>query len=156
MNNLPSAERYSNLNPGQFKTVNLLIIDDDDIDATALRRALQKLKLANPLYRAKDGLEALEILRNGVIPSPYIILLDINMPRMNGIEFLEALRADPDLTHAVVFVLTTSKSDEDILAAYREHVAGYLLKQRMDSDFLQVISLLDHYWRVIELPQAEQ
>lgn len=139
-----------------FKTVSLLIVDDDDIDATALKRALNRLKLLNPLYRAKDGLEALEILRNGEIPSPYIILLDINMPRMNGIEFLEVLRADPDLTHSVVFVLTTSKSDEDIIAAYREHVAGYLLKQRMDSDFLQVVGLLDHYWKVIELPVNEK
>jgi DNA-binding NarL/FixJ family response regulator len=101
-------------------------------------------------------MEALEILRNGEVPHPYIILLDINMPRMNGLEFLEALRADPELTHAVVFVLTTSKSDEDIIAAYREHVAGYLLKQRMDSDFMQVVSLLDHYWRVIELPVNEK
>lgn len=145
--------------PGQnehFRTVSLLIVDDDDIDATALRRALHKLKLLNPLYRAKDGLEALEILRNGEIPGPYIILLDINMPRMNGIEFLEVLRADPELTHAIVFVLTTSKSDEDIIAAYREHVAGYLLKQRMDSDFLQVVGLLDHYWKVIELPVKEK
>jgi CheY-like chemotaxis protein len=138
-----------------FKPASLLIIDDDDIDATALARALQKLKLLNPLYRAKDGLEALEILRNGEIPSPYIILLDINMPRMNGLEFLEAVRADPALTLAVIFVLTTSKSDEDMIAAYREHVAGYLLKQRMDSDFMQVVSLLDHYWRVIELPGNE-
>lgn len=140
----------------EYRPVSLLIVDDDDIDTTALRRALHKLKLLNPLYRAKDGMEALEILRNGQVPSPYVILLDINMPRMNGIEFLEILRADPQLTHAVVFVLTTSKSDEDILAAYREHVAGYLLKQRMDSDFLQVIGLLDHYWRVIELPVAEK
>lgn len=139
-----------------FKTISLLIVDDDDIDATALRRALQKLKLLNPLYRAKDGVEALELLRNGEVPSPYIILLDINMPRMNGIEFLEVLRADPNLTHSVVFILTTSKSDEDILAAYREHVAGYLLKQRMDSDFLQVVGLLDHYWRVIELPASDK
>jgi CheY-like chemotaxis protein len=76
------------------------------------------------------------------------------MPRMNGLEFLEELRSDPALTHTVVFVLTTSKSDEDILAAYREHVAGYLLKQRMDNDFLQVVGLLNHYWRVIELPKT--
>ena len=138
------------------KTVNLLIVDDDDTDAMALKRALHKLKLLNPLYRARDGIEALELLRTGKIPKPFIVLLDINMPRMNGLEFLEALRADPELTHAVVFVLTTSKSDEDIMAAYREHVAGYLLKQRMDSDFMQVISLLDHYWRIIELPVARK
>ena len=138
------------------KAVSLIIVDDDDIDAMALKRALHKLKLLNPLYRACDGIEALELLRTGKIPKPYIILLDINMPRMNGLEFLEALRSDPELTHAVVFVLTTSKSDEDIMAAYREHVAGYLLKQRMDSDFMQVISLLDHYWRIIELPVTEK
>jgi CheY-like chemotaxis protein len=138
------------------QAVNLLIVDDDDIDAMALKRALHKLKLLNPLYRACDGIEALELLRAGKIPKPFIILLDINMPRMNGLEFLEALRADPELTHAIVFVLTTSKSDEDIMAAYREHVAGYLLKQRMDSDFMQVVSLLDHYWRIIELPVTEK
>jgi len=135
-----------------LKAVSLLVIDDDDIDAAALQRALKKLKLANPVYRAKDGLEGLELLRSNQIPKPYVVLLDINMPRMNGIEFLEAIRADGELTQSVVFVLTTSKSDEDIMAAYREHVAGYLLKQRMDNDFMQVISLLDHYWRVIELP----
>lgn len=142
-------------NQQHFKTVSLFIIDDDDLDTTALRRSLHRLRLLNPLYRARDGIEALNMLRNNQVPSPYIILLDINMPRMNGIEFLETLRADPVLTHSVVFVLTTSKSDEDILAAYREHVAGYLLKQRMDNDFMQVIGLLDHYWRVIELPQHE-
>lgn len=139
-----------------LKTANLLVIDDDDIDVTALRRAMTKLKLLNPVYRARDGLEGLELLRSGAIPAPYIILLDINMPRMNGLEFLEVLRGDPSLTHAVVFVLTTSKSDEDIIAAYREHVAGYLLKQRMDSDFMQVVGLLDHYWRIIELPLLEK
>lgn len=135
-----------------YREVNLLMVEDDDIDATALKRALRKLKLLNPVYRARDGLEAMELLRNGEVPTPYLILLDLNMPRMNGLEFLEALRADPDLTHSVVFVLTTSKSDEDIISAYREHVAGYLLKQEMDNDFLQVVSLLNHYWRVIELP----
>lgn len=136
------------------KEVNLLLIEDDDIDATSLKRALHKLKLLNPIYRARDGLEALELLRGGEIPSPYIILLDLNMPRMSGLEFLEEIRADPILTQAVVFVLTTSKSDEDILAAYREHVAGYLLKQRMDNDFLQVVGLLDHYWRIVEMPNT--
>lgn len=136
------------------KEVSLLMIEDDDIDATALKRALHKLKLLNPVYRARDGLEGIEILRSGAIPTPYIILLDLNMPRMNGLEFLEELRSDPSLTHSIVFVLTTSKSDEDILAAYREHVAGYLFKQRMDNDFLQVVGLLNHYWRIIELPNT--
>ena len=145
---------YPSTSDDDCKAVNVLMIEDDDIDATALKRALHKLKLLNPIYRARDGLEAIEILRSGGIPSPYIILLDLNMPRMNGLEFLEEIRSDPILTQAIVFVLTTSKSDEDILAAYKEHVAGYLLKQRMDNDFLQVVGLLNHYWRIVELPNT--
>lgn len=135
-----------------YKEVTLLVVDDDDIDAIALERALRKLRLLNTLHRARDGLEALTLLRSGAISPPYIILLDLNMPRMNGLEFLQALRADPILTHAVVFVLTTSKSDEDLVAAYRKHVAGYVFKQHMDRDFLEVIGLIEHYWRIVELP----
>lgn len=137
------------------KEVTLLIIDDDDIDAIALERALRKLRLLNTVQRARDGQEALNLLRSGVISAPFIILLDLNMPRMNGLEFLQALRTDPALTHAVVFVLTTSKSDEDLVAAYREHVAGYVLKQHMDRDFLEVIGLIEHYWRLVELPVSK-
>lgn len=147
-----TEKMYPNVQTSACREVSLLMIEDDDIDATALKRALQKLKLLNPIYRARDGLEGLEMLRTGGVPEPYIILLDLNMPRMNGLEFLEELRSDASLTQTIVFVLTTSKSDEDIIAAYREHVAGYLLKQRMDDDFLQVVSLLNHYWRIVELP----
>lgn len=135
-----------------YKEVTLLVVDDDDIDAIALERALRKLRLLNTLLRARDGREALDMLRSGAVPAPYIILLDLNMPRMGGLEFLQVLRTDPLLTHAVIFVLTTSKSDEDLVAAYREHVAGYVLKQHMDRDFLEVIGLIEHYWRLVELP----
>jgi CheY-like chemotaxis protein len=140
------------LHKKNYKEVSLLIIDDDDVDAIALERALNKLRLVNTAYRARDGQEALEMLRSGAVPSPYIILLDLNMPRMNGLEFLQVLRSDPLLTHAVVFVLSTSKSDEDLVAAYRYHVAGYVFKQHMDRDFLEMISLIEHYWRLVELP----
>lgn len=144
------------LHKQNYKEVTLFIVDDDDIDAIALERALRKLRLLNTTYRARDGQEALEMLRSGVIPSPYIILLDLNMPRMNGLEFLHVLRTDSQLTHAVVFVLTTSKSDEDLVAAYRKHVAGYVFKQHMDRDFLEVISLIEHYWRLVELPMTKE
>lgn len=143
---MPAPNRHN------YKEVTLLVVDDDDIDAIALERALRKLRLLNIVHRARDGLEALHLLRSGSIPAPYIILLDLNMPRMNGLEFLHILRNEPMLTHAVVFVLTTSKSDEDLVAAYREHVAGYVLKQHMDRDFLEVIGLIEHYWRLVELP----
>lgn len=144
------------LHKQNYKEVTLLVVDDDDIDAIALERALRKLRLLNTVYRARDGQEALELLRSGAIPAPYIILLDLNMPRMNGLEFLHVLRTDPQLTHSVVFVLTTSKSDEDLVAAYREHVAGYVFKQHMDRDFLEVISLIEHYWRLVELPVTKE
>jgi CheY-like chemotaxis protein len=140
----------------RYKEVSLLIVDDDDIDAISLERALRKLRLLNTLFRARDGREALELLRSGQVPAPYIILLDLNMPRMNGLEFLEALRTDPLLTHAVVFVLTTSKSDEDLVAAYRKHVAGYVFKQHMDRDFMEVMGLIEHYWRIVELPATKE
>lgn len=139
-----------------YKEVTLLIVDDDDIDAIALERALRKLRLLNSVLRARDGREALELLRTGAVPAPYIILLDLNMPRMNGLEFLNILRTDPQLTHAVVFVLTTSKSDEDLVAAYRNHVAGYVFKQHMDRDFLEVIGFIEHYWRLVELPVTKE
>lgn len=140
----------------RYKEISLLIVDDDDIDAISLERALRKLRLLNTLFRARDGREALELLRSGQIPAPYIILLDLNMPRMNGLEFLEALRTDPLLTHAVVFVLTTSKSDEDLVAAYRKNVAGYVFKQHMDRDFMEVMGLIEHYWRIVELPATKE
>lgn len=136
-----------------YKQVSILIIDDDEIDVQSFKRTFAKLKIANPVYRARDGVEGLELLRSRNVPGPYIILLDINMPRMNGLEFLSQLRQDPVLTSAVVFILTTSVADEDIFEAYRLHVAGYIPKQEMDSQFLTVIGFLDHYWRVVELPQ---
>jgi len=139
-----------------YKEATLFIVDDDDIDAIALERALRKLRLLNTVIRARDGREALDLLRAGKVSSPYMILLDLNMPRMNGLEFLESLRTDPLLTHAVVFVLTTSKSDEDLVAAYRQHVAGYVFKQHMDRDFLEVVGLIEHYWRLVELPITKE
>ena len=138
--------------PVHYKEVSILIVDDDEIDVESFRRTFKKLKIANPVYRARDGVEAFEILRSNNISGPYIILLDINMPRMNGLEFLHQLRDDPLLTSAVVFILTTSVAEEDIFAAYRLHVAGYIPKQEMDSQFMAVVGFLDHYWRVVELP----
>ncbi|WP_420402353.1 response regulator [Nisaea sp.] len=138
------------------KEVTILIVDDDSIDRMAFIRSLRKAKVANPYVEAHDGAEALDILRgnNGHarLTGPCIILLDWNMPRLGGEAFLEALRADPDLGMHVVFVLTTSDSDEDRLAAYRKHVAGYIVKSRAAEGFLDAVTMLDRYWRVVELP----
>ena len=138
------------------KTVNILLLEDDEIDAEAVKRAFKKHKIANPLTVARDGLEALDYLKgeNGKekIAEPLLCLVDINMPRMNGIEFLQAIRADEAHNKTIAFILTTSKSDEDKMMAYDLNVAGYLVKSNVGKDFLKMIEMLDHYWRVIEFP----
>lgn len=136
--------------------VSVLVVDDDDVDQMAIRRAFTRQKIANQIFSASNGEEALDTLRgtNGreKIPKPYIILLDLKMPRMTGIEFLEHLRNDPQHRHAIVFVLTTSKDEQDQLNAYEKHVAGYIVKSNVSKEFLEVIGLLDHYWRIVEIP----
>ena len=138
--------------PEAFRHASIFVVDDDDIDVMSIRRNLKKIRVLNPIVRARDGQEALDMLRDGKVPAPYIILLDLNMPRLGGLEFLRILRDDPVLSNAIVFVLTTSQADEDISAAYRDHVAGYMLKQRVGEDFLNLIGLIEHYWRLVELP----
>jgi CheY-like chemotaxis protein len=138
------------------RTVNILLVDDDRIDAMALKRSFRTQKIANPIIEAHDGLEALDRLRgrNGFnkVPQPCLVLLDLNMPRMGGIEFLEEVRSDPELSTLLVFVMSTSSAEEDRTRAYRKNVAGYILKHRPGQTFLDAISMLEHYWRVIEFP----
>jgi len=138
------------------RAVSLLMVEDDEVDAKAMYRAVAKLKLLNPLLRAVDGLDALDILRGNnpdkMITKPYIILLDINMPRMNGIEFLQEIRKDSLLSDSIVFILTTSDSDKDRLAAFDKNVAGYIVKSNLTQGFMDVLTMLDSYWRVVELP----
>ncbi len=138
------------------RPLNILLVEDDDGDAKALGRAFRSAKIANPILRAVDGIEALEILRgtNGRAKpaSPLLLLVDLNMPRMNGIQLLQELRQDDALRPLVVFILTTSKRDEDKMAAYDLNVAGYILKARAGEDFLNLVNLMDCYWRMVELP----
>lgn len=138
------------------KEVKILLLEDDDGDAKAVDRAFKKSKIANEIIRASDGLEALEMLRNPgherFVTKPYILLVDINMPRMDGLSFIQELRNDPDLRRALAFVLTTSKSDEDKTAAYDLNVAGYIVKEKAGQDFLRLTELMDCYWRIIEVP----
>jgi CheY-like chemotaxis protein len=138
------------------RNIHILLVEDDEIDAEAIMRGFIAQKIANPFTLVSDGIEALNALRgtNGMarLPRPYMVLLDINMPRMNGLEFLEAVRADPELAQSVIFVLTTSNRDEDMMTAYNHQIAGYLLKSRAGKDFVDLITLLDSYWRIVEFP----
>ncbi len=136
--------------------VTILLVDDDKVDAMAVKRSFRDLKIANPVIEAHDGIVALERLRgqNGFekVPSPCLVLLDLNMPRMGGIEFLDEIRNDPLLRSLLIFVMTTSSAEEDRMRAYDKNVAGYVLKHRLGQSFLESISMLEHYWRVIEFP----
>ena len=138
------------------RTVTLLLVDDDDGDARSVQRAFASSRIANPIVRAIDGVDALDILRghNGKtkLTPPYLLLVDLNMPRMNGIELVEALRQDHDLHSCIVFVLTTSGRDEDKVAAYDLNVAGYIVKEHAGKDFQRLIDMMQCYWRVVELP----
>lgn len=133
-------------------SISIFIVEDDDIDAKAMERALAKLHILNPIIRARDGVEALDMLRNNDVPYPYIILLDLNMPRMGGLEFLDHLRGDPGLRSSVVFVLTTSEDENDRIRAYDKNVAGYVVMRGFSSDFVEVITMLESYWRIVTLP----
>jgi len=136
--------------------LNILLVDDDKVDTMALKRSFRDLKITHPVFETSNGVEALECLRgeNGreQIPAPYVVLLDLNMPRMGGFEFLQELRRDQELRRTLVFVLTTSAAADDRRRAYDFNVAGYVLKHRQGKNFLESINTLESYWRVIEYP----
>ena len=135
------------------RLLNILLVEDDEVDVMNVRRAFKKNNIANPLFLAENGLDALEQLRNGAIPRERrIILLDLNMPKMNGIEFLRELRGDPELNLTPVIVLTTSNDERDRIEAYNLNVAGYILKPVTFGNFCEVMAALNKYWALVELP----
>jgi CheY-like chemotaxis protein len=135
------------------KVLNILLVEDDEVDVMNVRRAFERNRITNPLFVARDGIEALEMLRNGKIPqSRRIILLDLNMPRMSGIELLREVRRDPSLLHTPVIVLTTSNDERDKIQAYNLNVAGYLLKPVTFLNFVELMATLNKYWTLVELP----
>lgn len=133
--------------------LNILLVDDDDVDVKTVRKAFEKGRVTNPLYVASDGIEALAMLRDGQVPRERrLILLDLNMPRLNGIEFLRELRKDPALKGIPVVVLTTSNAENDRVDAYDLNVAGYLLKPVTFMSFVELMSALNRYWTLVEFP----
>lgn len=131
--------------------ISIMLVEDDEVDVMNVKRAFKKNEIENSLYHAVNGLEALDMLRgNNLIPSPKIILLDINMPKMNGLEFLKELRSDEKLKKITVFVMTTSNDDSDKIDAYNYNVAGYILKPLSFDSFVDSIKKLSDYWGIIE------
>ena len=139
--------------PSADRVLNILLVEDDEVDVMNVQRAFRKNNIANPLFVAGDGLDALEQLRGGQVPRERrLVLLDLNMPRMNGIEFLRELRKDPDLAATPVVVLTTSNEERDRVEAYNLNVAGYLLKPVTFSNFCETMAALNKYWTLVEMP----
>lgn len=134
----------------------VLVVDDDDVALEGVLRSFARHEVPCRQVTATDGAEALAIMQ-GRHPGkrlwgPVIVLLDLNMPIMDGFQFLEALRADPDLCRTVVFVLTTSNRDSDRSRAYDEHVAGYMVKSTVGPQFAQLAQFIGKYARTQELP----
>jgi CheY-like chemotaxis protein len=145
------------MSPIEEKLLNILLVEDDSVDVMNVQRAFVKNNITNPLHIAFNGVEALNMLRgsNGkpkLNPSPRIILLDINMPKMNGLEFLRELRNDEDLKSVSVFVMTTSNDDQDKIEAYNLNVAGYILKPLSFEKFVNAVAVLNSYWKLCEQP----
>ena len=133
----------------------ILLVEDDDVAAESVQRSLKKAGLDIPIVVAENGQVGLDVLRNQHpelrITMPYVVLLDLNMPLMNGFEFLEQLRSDQHLCGVVVFVLTTSNAESDRTRAYHNNVAGYMVKAAVGPQFAKLASLLDAYQNAVEL-----
>ena len=131
----------------------ILLVEDDKVDAMTVKRALREINVINPLVHKANGEEALDYLRTPREGKPAIILLDLNMPRMNGIEFLKVAKADQTLKKIPVIVLTTSKEDQDRVDSYDLGVAGYMIKPVDYHQFVEVIRAIHMYWSISELPE---
>lgn len=136
--------------------MNIVLVEDNDIDVALLRRGLKALDVAHSVVRVHDGLEALELLKEDdarpCLPRPFLVLLDINMPRMNGHEFLEELRAHPRLKGTCVIMFTTSDNPRDVEKAYGACVNGYIVKPDNKPELVEVLRTLHGFWRVCEPP----
>lgn len=134
----------------------IVLVEDDDVAAEAVTRSLRKMGVDFPVVWAQDGIAALETLRatsaQSLAPRPRVVLLDLNMPRMNGFEFLQAIRNDKALQNEIVFVLTTSDDESDRIKAYHENIAGYLVKSSVGPQFSKLVTLLQSYHAAVRLP----
>ena len=140
------------------RVINILLVEDDEVDVMNVKRAFKKYKITNPLYTAGNGLQAMKMLKsqNGkpaeVPDTRRLVLLDLNMPKMNGLEFLNEMRKDDELKRTPVIVLTTSDEDKDRIEAYNLNVAGYILKPVTFANFAEVMVALNKYWTLCEMP----
>ena len=130
----------------------ILLLEDDSVDALTIQRAMHEIKISNPLVHVDNGEDGLIYLHNENNPRPCVILLDLNMPKMNGLEFLKLIKASPELRLIPVIILTTSKEEQDKLESFQLCVAGYIVKPTDYRKFVDAVKMLDLYWTLSELP----
>ena len=136
----------ANLSIASPRPIDILLVDDDAGDALIAKKALESGKILNSIYSVRDGIEALAHLRNAQMPRPGLVLLDLNMPRMNGIEVMQEINKDDRLRHLVIVVLTSSKTDEDVLSSYQLRCNSYLVKPMGLDEFGTLVRALDQFW----------
>ena len=130
----------------------ILLVEDDRVDVMTVTRALKEIKVTNPVVNLENGEEALNYLRDPAKPKPCIILLDLNMPIMNGIEFLQVMKHDPQIRRIPVVVLTPSGEQQDKVNSFDLGVAGYMAKPVDYRQFVEVMRTIDAYWTISEVP----
>lgn len=137
-----------------MKVINkpILLIEDDHVDVMTIRRALKEIEVGNALVTVENGEMALSYLRNPSSERPCIIFLDLNMPIMNGLEFLREAKTDPVLKAIPVIVLTTSDEQQDKVSSFNLGVAGYMAKPVDYRRFVEMMRSIDLYWTVSEMP----
>lgn len=131
----------------------ILLVEDDQVDVMTVKRALKEIRVTNPVVNLENGEEALKYLRDPASVKPCIILLDLNMPIMNGIEFLQVAKQDTKLKRIPVVVLTTSEEQQDKVNSFEWGVAGYMAKPVDYRQFVEVMRSIDAYWTISEMPQ---
>ncbi|MDO9034403.1 MAG: response regulator [Methanoregula sp.] len=131
----------------------ILLVEDDIVDMMSVKRALKDINVTNPLYHVENGIEALEYLADKEKPKPTIILLDLNMPKMGGIEFLSIMKKDEAIKRIPVVILTTSRAEYDKIQSYNLGVAGYMIKPVDYQQFMEVIRAMCMYWTLSEVSE---
>ncbi len=131
----------------------ILLVEDDQVDVMTVQRALKEIKVTNPVVNKENGEEALQYLRDPNNAKPCIILLDLNMPIMNGLEFLQVAKHDARLKRIPVVVLTTSEEQQDLTNSFDLGVAGYMAKPVDYRQFVEVMRTINAYWTISEVPQ---
>ena len=130
----------------------ILLLEDDEIDVAAIKRALKELRIKNPLVVCENGIKGLEWLRDNLRTPPSVILSDIDMPGMNGLEFLDKVKHDPDLQKLPVVILSTFSEESDRAKAFKLGVAGYMVKPIDADKYLSILKTITAYWHSSELP----